>query len=120
MLQTLKSENVHIRFLADLNLNSNFVSSLHTYRTKDRNLHVRMKNIKLILLLIILLGTACSPTGKRHPAWKDMPVVARMETVNGHPLTVARLDLLNDTMNLPLSALVEEPALPSIKILCIL
>ena len=67
-----------------------------------------MKNIKLILLLIILLGPACSPTGKRHPAWKDMPVVARMETVNGHPLTVASLDLLKDTMNLPLSALVEE------------
>ena len=71
-------------------------------------MYVRMKNIKLILLLIILLGTACSPTGKRHPAWKEMPVVARMETVNGHPLTVASLDLLKDTMNLPLSALVEE------------
>ena len=31
MLQTVKSENVHIRFLADLNLNSNFVGD-KTYK----------------------------------------------------------------------------------------
>ena len=31
VLQTLKCENVHIRFLADLNLNSNFVGD-KTYK----------------------------------------------------------------------------------------
>ena len=31
VLQTVKSENVHIRFLADLNLNSNFVED-KTYK----------------------------------------------------------------------------------------
>ena len=64
---------------------------------------MRTKHIIGIILTMAL--TACSEKGTSH---KEMPVVAHTEEVNGEPLTVCQYDLLTDTVDIPLSDLVEE------------
>lgn len=58
-------------------------------------------------MLVLALGACSSPSHSKE----DMPVVAHTEDVNGEPLTVCPIDMLEDTVNLPLSALVEESRL---------
>lgn len=67
-----------------------------------------MKNVKLILIVMSVVWTACSSNHSLRPTLTDMPVVAHIDTINGESLTVCQLDLLEDTVRLPLSALVEE------------
>ena len=67
-----------------------------------------MKIAKLTLIIMGIAWTACSSEHSSHPTLADMPVVAHLDTINGEPLTVCRLDLLKDTVRIPLSELVEE------------
>ena len=64
-----------------------------------------MRITHIIGAALALSLTACSDKGTSH---KEMPVVAHTEEVNGEPLTVCQLDLLTDTVDIPLSDLVEE------------
>lgn len=67
-----------------------------------------MRTRHFIALITTLVLAACSKTENPYASLADMPVVAHIDTINGEPLTVCRLDLLKDTVRLPLSALVEE------------
>lgn len=63
------------------------------------------------ILIAIVTGTlsACSGGTSSHQAtWEQMLIVAHTEEVNGEPLTVCQYDLLTDTVDIPLSGLVEE------------
>ncbi|MBQ8443559.1 MAG: 6-bladed beta-propeller [Bacteroides sp.] len=64
-----------------------------------------MKITRIISFVLVMVLTACSDKGTSH---KEMPIVAHIEDVNGEPLTVCRYDLLTDTVDIPLSDLVEE------------
>lgn len=86
-----------IRFLWSFQL-----FSLNLQRTKC---YIVMRITHIIGAALALSLTACSDKGTSH---KEMPVVAHTEEVNGEPLTVCQLDLLTDTVDIPLSDLVEE------------
>ena len=64
-----------------------------------------MRITHIIGFSLTMALTACS--GKESTP-KEMPVVAHIEEVNGGRLTVCQLDLLTDTVDIPLSDLVEE------------
>lgn len=64
-----------------------------------------MKFTHIICMAWALVMAACSGKETSH---QEMPVVAHIEEVNGEPLTVCRYDLLTDTVDVPLSDLVEE------------
>ena len=64
-----------------------------------------MRITHIIGFSLTMALTACS--GKESTP-KEMPVVAHIEEVNGERLTVCQLDLLTDTVDIPLSDLVEE------------
>lgn len=68
-----------------------------------------MKTICFAFIIAILGLTACSSDSARYSSvWKEMPVVAHIEEINGDTLTVAHLEQLKDTVCIPLSNLVEE------------
>ena len=64
-----------------------------------------MRITHIIGFTLTMALTACS--GKESTP-KEMPVVAHIEEVNGEQLTVCQYDLLTDTVDIPLSDLVEE------------
>ena len=64
-----------------------------------------MRITHIIGFTLTMALTACS--GKESTP-KEMPVVAHIEEVNGERLTACQLDLLTDTVDIPLSDLVEE------------
>ena len=64
-----------------------------------------MRTKHIIGIILTLALTACSDNGTSQ---KEMPVVAHIEDVNGEALTVCQYDLLTDTVDIPLSDLVEE------------
>ena len=58
-----------------------------------------MRITHIIGFSLTMTLTACS--GKESTP-REMPVVAHIENVNGEPLTVCQLDLLTDTVDIPL------------------
>ena len=64
-----------------------------------------MRITHIIGFTLTMALTACSD---KESTSKEMPVVAHIEEVNGERLTVCQLDLLTDTVDIPLSDLVEE------------
>ena len=92
----LEDKNVHINSMVIPFITPNFVAN-----KDDRT----MKITRIISFVLVMVLTACSDKGTSH---KEMPIVAHIEDVNGEPLTVCRYDLLTDTVDIPLSDLVEE------------
>ena len=64
-----------------------------------------MKITFTIITILVLTLTACT---QKQSSYEQMPVVAHTEEVNGEQLTVCQYDLLTDTVDIPLSDLVEE------------
>ena len=64
-----------------------------------------MRITHFVFAALVLTLTACS---QKQSLYEQMPVVAHTEEVNGEQLTVCQYDLLTDTVDIPLSDLVEE------------
>ena len=74
-------------------------------------LHQKMNDMKakfLCLAMMTIALVACSGGKTKGISLEDMPVVAQKETVNGQELTVCKLELLEDTLDLPLSYFIED------------
>ena len=67
-----------------------------------------MKVIHICLVMMAITMVACSGGKQRGLSWDDMPVVAQKEMVNGQEMTVCKLELIKDTLDLPLSFFVED------------
>ena len=65
---------------------------------------MKMKQLSWVAIVIAL--AACSGNEKRRLG--DLPVVAHQVEVDGQEMTVCELDLLKDTIDLPLSYWVED------------
>ena len=65
---------------------------------------MKMKHVGWVAMTIALV--ACSGSDKNQLG--DLPVVAHQVEVNGQQMTVCQLDLLKDTIDLPLSYWVED------------
>ena len=76
-----------------------------TFNFVANNNNYTMRITHIIGFTLAMALTACS--GKESTP-REMPVVAHIENVNGEPLTVCQLDLLTDTVDVPLSDLVED------------
>ena len=63
--------------------------------------------VSWVAMMTIAL-VACSGGKTKGGSWEDMPVVAQKEMVNGHEMTVCKFELLEDTLDLPLSYFVED------------
>lgn len=64
-------------------------------------------NVKQVCWVVMAMAfAACSGNEKRR--FSDLPVVAHQVEVDGQQMTVCRLDLLKDTIDLPLSYWVED------------
>ena len=71
-----------------------------------------MKQTHILIATLAGALSACSGGTSSHQAtWEQMPVVAHTIDMEGKSLTVCPIDLLEDTVNIPLSDLVEEPQL---------
>lgn len=67
-----------------------------------------MKIIHIVVAALVLTLTACS---QKKSSYEQMPVVAHTQMIDNAALTVCPIDMLEDTVSIPLSALVEEPRL---------
>ena len=71
-----------------------------------------MKQTHILIATLAGALSACSGGTSSHQAtWEQMPVVAHTIDMEGKSLTVCPIDLLEDTVNIPLSDLVEKPQL---------
>jgi len=71
-----------------------------------------MKQTHTLIAIVVGALSACSGGTSSHQAtWEQMPMVAHAIDMNGKALTVCPIDRLQDTVDIPLSALVEEPQL---------
>ena len=71
-----------------------------------------MKQTHTLIAIVAGALSACSGGTSSHQAtWEQMPMVAHAIDMNGKALTVCPIDRLQDTVDIPLSALVEEPQL---------
>ena len=67
---------------------------------------IRLKRVWLSMCSVALLG--CSMNDAIHVDLEYLPVVARSVEINGQPVTVGNMDLLEDTVDLPLSYWVDD------------
>lgn len=67
-----------------------------------------MKIIHIVVAALVLTLTACS---QKQSSYEQMPVVAHTQMTGDVALAVCPIDMLEDTVSIPLSALVEEPRL---------
>lgn len=67
-----------------------------------------MKIIHIVVATFVLTLTACS---QKQSSLEQMPVVAHTQMTGDVALTVCPIGMLEDTVSIPLSALVEEPQL---------
>ena len=67
---------------------------------------IRLKNVWFCMCLVALSG--CSMKDTSHVGSEHLPVVARSVEINGQPVTVGNMDLLEDTIDLPLSYWVDD------------
>ena len=67
-----------------------------------------MKITFTIITILVLTLTACT---QKKGSLEQMPVVAHTIDMEGKSLTVCPIDLLTDTVDIPLSDLVEKPQL---------
>ena len=67
---------------------------------------IRLKRVWLSMCSVALLG--CSMNDAIHVGLEHLPVVARSVEINGQPVTVGNMDLLEDTIDLPLSYWVDD------------
>ena len=67
-----------------------------------------MKITFTIITILVLTLTACT---QKKGSLEQMPVVAHTQMIGDVALTVCPIDLLEDTVKIPLSDLVEEPQL---------
>ena len=71
-----------------------------------------MKQTHTLIAIVAGALSACSGGTSSHQAtWEQMPMVAHAIDMNGKALTVCPIDRLQDTVDIPLSTLVEEPQL---------
>ena len=66
-----------------------------------------MKRVLFYMSALIILG-ACSGGNRKTVSLEDMPVVAHQEVRDGQELTICNLELIADTIDLPLSYFVED------------
>ena len=67
---------------------------------------IRLKNVWFCMCLVALSG--CSMKDTSHVGSEHLPVVARSVEINGQPVTEGDMDLLEDTIDLPLSYWVDD------------
>ena len=64
---------------------------------------------KLVCWAVMAIAlAACSGGNRKTVSLEDMPVVAHQEVRNGQELTVCNFELIEDTIDLPLSYFVED------------
>ena len=67
-----------------------------------------MKAKQVCLAVMAIALAACSGGNRKTVSLEDMPVVAHQEVRDGQELTVCNLELIEDTIYLTLSYLVED------------
>ena len=67
-----------------------------------------MKTKQVCLAVMAIALAACSGGNRKTVSLEDMPVVAHQEVRDGQELTVCNLELIEDTIDLPLSYFVED------------
>ena len=67
-----------------------------------------MKAKQVCLAVMAIALAACSGGNRKTVSLEDMPVVAHQEVRDGQELTVCNLELIEDTIDLPLSYFVED------------
>ena len=67
-----------------------------------------MKAKQVCLAVMAIALAACSGGNRKTISLEDMPVVAHQEVRNGQELTVCNLELIEDTIDLPLSYFVKD------------
>ena len=67
-----------------------------------------MKAKQVCCAVMAIALTACSGGNRKTVSLEDMPVVVHQEVRDGHELTVCNLELIEDTIDLPLSYFVED------------
>ena len=67
-----------------------------------------MKAIYVCLTTLAIVLVACSGGKTKYLSWNDMPVVTQKKIIDGKELTVCKLELIKDTLDLSLSYFVED------------
>ena len=67
-----------------------------------------MKAIHVCLAMMAIMMVACSRGNRKTVSLDNMPVVTHKEVKDGQEITVCNLELIEDTIDLPLSYFVED------------